>query len=193
MAFLTAQAQTALTQGGDVTACYGYICRYLGQDQVKNRGTGVHDAAGETHDGQTVLKIAQKEHGAGEHRGSVADNIRTGRFDTAGGVVVRVHTHAAGAEDHIWAPLPHGKHRIPDVFHTVTGVDHLQRLDTRSACDPFRHPSTTWGGEVQYTVGIIGMLRSTHSDKFRTAVQRVCATATMISAALGYRNQEDSL
>ena len=49
------------------------------------------------------------------------------------------------------------------------------------------------GGEVQYTVGIIGMLRSTHSDEFRAAVQRVCATATMISAALGYRNQEDSL
>ena len=46
---------------------------------------------------------------------------------------------------------------------------------------------------MQYTVGIIGMLRSTHSDEFRTAVQRVCATATMISAALGYRKQEDSL
>ena len=148
MAFLTAQAQTALTQGGDVTACYGYICRYLGQDQVKNRDTGVHDAAGETHDGQTVLKIAQKEHGAGEHRGSVADNIRADRLDAAGGVVVRVHTHAAGAEDHIRAPLPHGKHRIPDVLHTVTGIDHLRRLDARSAYDPFRHPSTTWGEKV---------------------------------------------
>lgn len=69
----------------------------------------------------------------------------------------------------------------------------LKTENTRSACDPFRHPSTTWGGKVQYTVGIIGMLRSTHSDEFRAAVQRVCATATMISAALGYRKQEDSL
>ena len=64
MAFLTAQAQTVLTQGGDVTACYGYICRYLGQDQVKNRGTGVHDAAGQAHDGRAVLKIAEQEHRA---------------------------------------------------------------------------------------------------------------------------------
>ncbi len=48
-------------------------------------------------------------------------------------------------------------------------------------------------GKVQYTVGIIGMLRSTHSDEFHAGVQQVCATATMISAALGYRKQEESL
>ena len=40
---------------------------------------------------------------------------------------------------------------------------------------------------VRYTVGVIGMFRSTHSDEFRDAVEQVCTTAAMISAALGYR------
>ena len=40
---------------------------------------------------------------------------------------------------------------------------------------------------VRYTVGVIGMFRSAHSDEFQDAVEQVCATAAMISAALGYR------
>ena len=41
------------------------------------------------------------------------------------------------------------------------------------------------GGE---TVGVIGMFRSVHSDEFHSAVEQVCATAAMISAALGYQS-----
>lgn len=40
---------------------------------------------------------------------------------------------------------------------------------------------------VRYTVGVIGMFRSAHSAEFQDAVEQVCATAAMISAALGYR------
>lgn len=42
-------------------------------------------------------------------------------------------------------------------------------------------------GKAVYTVGVIGMFRSVHSDEFREAAQQVCAAAAMISAALGHR------
>ena len=48
-------------------------------------------------------------------------------------------------------------------------------------------PVYTVEGKARYTVGVIGMFRSTHSDEFRDAVEQVCTTAAMISAALGYR------
>ena len=48
MALLAAQAQAALAQRGDVGAGDGDIRRHLGQHQVKNGRTGVHDAAGAT-------------------------------------------------------------------------------------------------------------------------------------------------
>ena len=46
-------------------------------------------------------------------------------------------------------------------------------------------------GAVQYTVGVIGMFRSVHSEEFHRVVEQVCATAAMISAALGYRGREE--
>ena len=52
-------------------------------------------------------------------------------------------------------------------------------------------PVYTVEGKVRYAVGVIGMFRSVHSDEFHSAVERVCATAAMISAALGYRKQEE--
>ena len=51
-------------------------------------------------------------------------------------------------------------------------------------------PIYTVEGSVRYTVGVIGMFRSTRSEEFRTATERVCVTAGMISAALGYQKQE---
>ena len=48
-------------------------------------------------------------------------------------------------------------------------------------------PVFTQSGEVKYTVGVIGMFRSVHSDEFAAAIEQVKATASMISAALGYR------
>ena len=54
-------------------------------------------------------------------------------------------------------------------------------------------PVYTVEGEVRYTIGVIGMFRSTHSDEFHAAVEQVCATASMLSAALGYREKEGTL
>ena len=52
---------------------------------------------------------------------------------------------------------------------------------------PASAPVRTVDGEARYTVGVIGMFRSTHSEEFAQAVEKVRATAGMISAALGYR------
>lgn len=54
-------------------------------------------------------------------------------------------------------------------------------------------PVYTVEGQVRYTVGVIGMFRSIHSDEFHAAAEQVCATATMISTALGYRKQEERI
>ena len=48
-------------------------------------------------------------------------------------------------------------------------------------------PIFTVEQEVKYTIGVIGMFRSTHSEEFRSAVEHVCATAAMISTALGHK------
>ena len=54
-------------------------------------------------------------------------------------------------------------------------------------------PVYTVEGKARYTVGVIGMFRSTRSDEFLAAVEQVCATASMISTALGYRKTEELL
>ena len=53
-------------------------------------------------------------------------------------------------------------------------------------------PIFTVDGEMRYTVGVIGMFRSTHSEEFALAIEAVKDTAEMISAALGYRKQEET-
>lgn len=123
-------------------------------------------------------------------------------FCTSQGKVFLAHMSRAGAEN-----LLRSQSLTQFTLHTITDIPSLLRevevcrtqgyaiengeykIGLRSISAPIYNV----GREVQYTVGIIGMLRSTHSDEFRAAVQRVCATATMISAALGYRKQEDSL
>ena len=42
---------------------------------------------------------------------------------------------------------------------------------------------------VRCTVGIVGILRSTHSEEFRRAVEQVTAAGRMLSAALGYTGE----
>ena len=54
-------------------------------------------------------------------------------------------------------------------------------------------PVYTVEGKAAYAVGVIGMFRSPHSEEFRAAVEQVCVTASMISTALGYRKQEETL
>ena len=54
-------------------------------------------------------------------------------------------------------------------------------------------PVYTVEGKAAYAVGVIGMFRSPHSEEFHAAVEQVCVTASMISTALGYRKQEETL
>ena len=54
-------------------------------------------------------------------------------------------------------------------------------------------PVYTVEGEVRYTVGVIGMFRSVHSDEFQVAVNCVQDTARMISTALRYQKQEEPI
>ena len=85
--------------------------------------------------------------------------------------------------------------------HTITDVGALMReVDTcredgfaiengeyKIGLRSISAPVYTVERAVRYTVGVIGMFRSAHSDEFQAAVEQVCATAAMISAALGYR------
>lgn len=123
-------------------------------------------------------------------------------FCTSQGKVFLAHMSRAGAEN-----LLRGQSMTQFTPHTITDIPTLLRevetcrgqgyaiengeykIGLRSISAPIYNVE----GKAQYTVGIIGMLRSTHSDEFRAAVQQVCATATMISTALGYRKREGSL
>ena len=70
--------------------------------------------------------------------------------------------------------------------HTITDIPTL--LQKLSECREAGYaPVFTRDGTVAYTTGVIGMFRSIHCDEFAAAVEQVRATASMISAALGYR------
>lgn len=56
------------------------------------------------------------------------------------------------------------------------------KIGLRSIAAPVRDRS----GIVQYTVGVIGMFRSVHSEEFQQAIACVVSTGRMISAALGF-------
>ena len=123
-------------------------------------------------------------------------------FCTSQGKVFLAHMSRAGAENLLRSQsltqfTPHTITNIPSLLREVevcrTQGYAIENGEYKIGLRSISAPIYNVGREVQYTVGIIGMLRSTHSDEFRAAVQRVCATATMISAALGYRKQEDSL
>ena len=123
-------------------------------------------------------------------------------FCTSQGKVFLAHMSRAGAENLLRSQsltqfTPHTITDIPSLLREVevcrTQGYAIENGEYKIGLRSISAPIYNVGREVQYTVGIIGMLRSTHSDEFRAAVHRVCATATMISAALGYRKQEDSL
>ena len=122
MARLAPKAQPTLSQGGDLLSGHRYIRRHKGQDKIKDGGSGVHDAAGQTHDWGAVPVIAQQEHGAGQHRGTVGDNFCPACLNAAGGVVIWVHAHTAGAEDYIGSGAPGLPYSARHILHPVAGV-----------------------------------------------------------------------
>ena len=153
------------------------------------------------YEGGSVITLGQVESREGLR--IVSDiGSRLPVFCTSQGKVFLAHMSRAGAENLLQSQsltqfTPHTITDIPSLLREVevcrTQGYAIENGEYKIGLRSISAPIYNVGGKVQYTVGIIGMLRSTHSDEFRAAVQRVCATATMISAALGYRKQEDSL
>ena len=99
-----------MSETGQLLFRDGDICHQIGQNQVKDGAFGIHHAAGQPADGSAVIRIREQEHGAGKHRGAVADDVRPAVFDCQRGLVVRIDAHSAGADDHFAALFQH----IPD-------------------------------------------------------------------------------
>lgn len=95
-----------------------------------------------------------------------------------------------------------GIHLVQYTPHTITDLAELNRQLRQVRADGYAiengeykiglrsisAPVRTVEGKVRYAVGVIGMFRSVHSEEFHAAVEQVCATAAMISAALGYQS-----
>ena len=93
------------------------------------------------------------------------------------------------------------QHLTPFTPHTLTDIPALMQELTRCRETGFAvengeykiglrsisAPVYAMDRTVRYTVGVIGMFRSVHSEAFAAAIEDVRATASMISAALGYR------
>ena len=60
VAGLAAKTQPALTQSHDLGPGHWNVCRHKGQYQIEDGGAGVHDAAGQAHDGGAVVIVAQQ-------------------------------------------------------------------------------------------------------------------------------------
>ena len=139
-----------------------------------------------------------------ETRGSLRVVSDTGSrlpiYCTSQGKVFLAHMSRTGAE-----ALLRGQSRNQFTPHTITDIPALLREveacrangyaiengEYKIGLRSISAPVYTVEGTVQYTVGVIGMFRSVHSEEFRAAVEQVCATAAMISAALGYRRREE--
>ena len=121
-------------------------------------------------------------------------------YCTSQGKVFLAHMTRTGAE-----ALLRGQILTQFTPHTITNIPALLREaeicrangyaiengEYKIGLRSISAPVYTVEGKVRYAVGVIGMFRSVHSDEFHSAVEQVCATAAMISAALGYRKQEE--
>lgn len=152
-------------------------------------------------EGGSVITLDQVE-----TRGSLRVVSDTGSrlpiYCTSQGKVFLAHMSRSGAE-----ALLRGQSLTQFTPHTITDIPSLLReaeacrangyaiengeykIGLRSISAPVR----TVEGKVRYAVGVIGMFRSPHSEEFHAAVEQVCVTASMISTALGYRKQEETL
>ena len=152
-------------------------------------------------EGDSVITLDQVE--ARDKLRIVSDvGARLPIYCTSQGKVFLAHMSRTGAEALL-------RSQSMDQFtpHTITDIPSLLReADTCRAngyaiengeykigLRSVSAPIYTVEGQVRYTIGVIGMFRSVHSEEFCAATEQVCATAAMISAALGYRKQEENL
>ena len=101
MALCAAEAQTAAAERGDLLLRDLQSCSDPRQDEIEDRRLRVHDAARQTHHGLAVFLVSQQEHGPGQDRCAVGHDPRAAPGDRAGGIVVGIDAHAAGAEDRV--------------------------------------------------------------------------------------------
>lgn len=141
-----------------------------------------------------------------EPRGSLRIVSDTGSrlpiYCTSQGKVFLAHMSRTGAE-----ALLRGQNITQFTPHTITDIPSLLQEAAQCRANGYAiengeykiglrsisAPVYTVDGKARYTVGVIGMFRSIHSDIFHAAVEQVCATAGMISTALGYRKQDEPL
>ena len=178
----------------------GFVERQANKMEHLRRETGASVMLS-VYEGGSVITLDQVESREGLR--IVSDiGSRLPVFCTSQGKVFLAHMSRSGAENLLRSQsltqfTPHTITDSPSLLREVevcrTQGYAIENGEYKIGLRSISAPIYNVGGKVQYTVGIIGMLRSTHSDEFRAAVQRVCATATMISAALGYRKQEGSL
>ena len=90
--------------------------------------------------------------------------------------------------------LPFTPHTITDIPTLLLELEHcreagcaIENGEYKIGLRSVSAPVYAMDGTVKYTVGVIGMFRSIHSQEFSAAIEHVKATADMISAALGYR------
>lgn len=111
-------------------------------------------------------------------------------YCTSQGKVFLAHMSRTSAE-----ALLRAQHMTQFTLHTITDLTALmQEIDLcrtdgyaiengeyKIGLRSISAPVYTVEGKARYTVGVIGMFRSTRSDEFLAAVEQVCATASMIS------------
>ena len=152
-------------------------------------------------EGGSVVTLDQAETRGGLH--IVSDvGSRLPLYCTSQGKVFLANMSRAGAE-----ALLRAQPMTQFTPHTVTNPSALMReIETCRAngyaiengeykigLRSVSAPVYTVEGKAAYAVGVIGMFRSPHSEEFHAAVEQVCVTASMISTALGYRKQEETL
>ena len=67
-----------------------------------------------------------------------------------------------------------------DVYKRQTDGYAIENGEYKIGLRSISAPVYTVEGKSRYTVGVIGMFRSTRSDECLAAVEQVCATASMI-------------
>ena len=146
-------------------------------------------------EGGSVITLDQVE-----TRGSLRVVSDTGSrlpiYCTSQGKVFLAHMSRTSAE-----ALLRAQHMTQFTPHTITDLTALMQEIDLCRTDGYAiengeykiAPVYTVEGKAAYAVGVIGMFRSTRSDEFLAAVEQVCATASMISTALGYRKTEELL
>ena len=146
-------------------------------------------------EGESVITLDQVE---AQNDLRIVSNVgaRLPVYCTAQGKVFLAHMPRQNAET-----LLRRLSIVPFTPHTVTDIPAL--MQEAAACRSGGYaiengeykiglravsaPVFTAQHEQKYAISAVGMFRSVHSPEFQSTIEKVCKTAGMISAAIGYR------